>query len=61
MPEHFDSPPVAHDWVNNGFHMSSSVCATGNMKDPLIEKSSPGGRFPSFIHQVIVITGLNKL
>ena len=37
------------------------------MKDPvpLIEKNSascPGGRFPpSFIHQVIIITGLNKL
>ena len=32
---------------------------------PLIEKRrglSPGGRFPpSFIHQVIIITGLNKL
>ena len=32
---------------------------------PLVEKSrglSPGGRFPpSFIHQVIIITGLNKL
>ena len=37
------------------------------MKDPvpLIEKgraSCPGGRFrPSFFHQVIMITGLNKL
>ena len=32
---------------------------------PIIEKSrglSPGGRFPpSVIHQVIIITGLNKL
>ena len=32
---------------------------------PLVEKSrglSPGGRFPpSFIHQVVIITGLNKL
>ena len=32
---------------------------------PLVEKSrglSPGGRFPpSFIHQVIIITGLNNL
>ena len=41
--------------------------ATGHINDPvpLIEKSrglSPGGRFPpSFIHQVIIITGLNKL
>ena len=34
-------------------------------KNCLIEKRrglSPGGRFPpSFIHQVIIITGLNKL
>ena len=50
--------------------MSSRVCVTGHIKDPvsLIEKSRllcPGGRFPpSFIHQVIIIiiiTGLNKL
>ena len=51
------SPPVLRDWV----------IATGHIKDPmpLIEKRrglSPGGRFPpSFIHQVIIITGLNKL
>ena len=43
--------------------MSSRVCATGHIKDPvpLIEKSRascPGGRFPpGFIHQVIIITG----
>ena len=46
--------------------MSSRVCATGHIKDPvlLIEKnmsSCSSGRFPSFIHQVIIITGLNKL
>ena len=47
--------------------MSRRVCATGHIKDPvpLIEKRrglSPGGRFPpSFIHQVIIITGPNKL
>ena len=47
--------------------MSSRVYATGHIKDPvpLIEKRrglSPGGWFPpSFIHQVIIITGLNKL
>ena len=47
--------------------MSSRVCVTEHIKDPvpLIEKSRascPGGRFPlSFIHQVILITGLNKL
>ena len=64
--EHFDFPTVVHDWVNKGLGMSSRVCATGHIKDPvaLIEKSRascPGGRFPScFIHKVI-ITGLNKL
>ena len=47
--------------------MSRCVCATGHIKDPVphIEKSRascPGGRFPpSFIHQVNIITGLNKL
>ena len=46
--------------------MSSRVCASGHMKDPvpLNEKRrglSPSGRFPpSFIHQVIIITGRNK-
>ena len=60
-------PPVLRDWVIKGFGMSSLVYATGHIKDPvpLVEKSrglSPGGRFPpSFIHQVIIITGLNKL
>ena len=47
--------------------MSSRVYVTGDIKDPvlLVEKcksSCPGGRvFPSFLHQVIIITGLNKL
>ena len=47
--------------------MSSRICATGHIKDPvpLIETSRascPSGRFPaSFIHQVIIITGLNKV
>ena len=47
--------------------MSNRGCVTGYIKDPvpLVEKSrglSPGGRFPpGFIHQVIIITGLNKL
>ena len=60
-------PPVLRDWVIKGFGMSSLVYATGHIKDPvpLVEKSrglSPGGRFPpSFIHRVVVITGLNKL
>ena len=44
--------------------MSSRVCATGHIQDPIIEKSQalcPNGRCPpSFIHQVIS-TGLNKL
>ena len=45
--------------------MSSRVYATGRIKDPLplIEKrraSCPGDRCPpSFIHQVIIIPGLN--
>ena len=47
--------------------MSSHVYATGHIKDPmpLVEKSMascPSGRFPvSFIDQVIIITGMNKL
>ena len=55
MPEHFDFPPVVHDWVQKGLGMSSRVCVTGHIKDPvpLIEKSRascPGGRCPpSFI------------
>ena len=63
---HLDFPPGVHDWVIKALGMSSRVCATGHITDPvpLIEKrraSCPGGRFPpSFIHQVIVITGLNR-
>ena len=65
--EHFGFPPVLCDWVTKGLGMSSRACATGHIKDPvpLIAKRrglSPGGLFPpSFIHQVIIITGLNKL
>ena len=60
-------PPEVHDWVIQGLGMSCRVCATGHTKDPvqLIEKSRascPGGRFPpSFIRQVIIITGLSML
>ena len=60
-------PPVLRDWVIKDLGISSRVYATGHIKVPLplIEKRrglSPGGRFPpSFIHQVIIITGLNKL
>ena len=70
VPEHFDLSrpwPVVHDWVNKGLGMSSRVCATGHIKDlvPLIEESRascPSGRFPpSLLHQVIIITRLNKL
>ena len=59
--------PVVHGWANKGLGMSSRVYATGHIKDhvPLIGKSRascPGGRFPPiFIHQVIIITRLNKL
>ena len=45
--------------------MSRRGCVFGHIKDPVpLEKSTlcHGGRFPpSFIHQVIIITGLNKL
>ena len=60
-------PPGLRDWVIKGLGMYSRVCVTGHIKDPvpLIEKRrgfSPGGRFPpSFIHQVVIITRLNKL
>ena len=60
-------PPVLRDYVIKGLGMSSLVYATGHIKDPvpLIAKRrglSPGGRFPpSFIHQIIIITGLDKL
>ena len=65
MPEQFDFPSSGPCWVNKGLDMSSY--ATGHIKDPmpLIETSRalcPDGRFPpSIIHQVIIITGLNKL
>ena len=60
-------PPVLRHWVIKGLGMFSLVYATGHIKDPMpfIDKRrglSPGGRFPpSFIHQVIIITGLDKL
>ena len=65
--EHFGFPPVLRVWEIKGLGMSSLVYVTGHIKDPvpLIDKRrglSPGGRFPpSFIHQVIIITGLTKL
>ena len=60
VPEHFDFPPVVHDWVIKGLGMSSHVCVTGYIKDPvpLTEKrraSCLGGRFPRSF------TWLNKL
>ena len=60
-------PPMLRDWVIKGLGMSSRVNATGHINDPvpLIEKRrglSPGGGVPpSFIHQVIIITGLNNV
>ena len=57
--------PVVCGWVNKDLGVSSRVCVTCHIKDavPLIERSRawcPSGRFPpSFIHQVIIITGLN--
>ena len=66
--EHFGFPPGAPRLGNQRpWYVYSRVYATGHIKDPvpLIAKRrelSPGGRFPpSFIHQVIIITGLNKL
>ena len=65
--EHFGFSPVLRDWEIKGLGMSSLVYATGHIKDPvpLIEKRrglSPVCRCPpSFIHLVIIITGLNKL
>ena len=66
--EHFGSPPSAPRLGNQRpWYMSSLVYSTGPIHDPvpLIERRrglSPGGRFPpSFIHQVIIMTGLNKL
>ena len=66
--EHFGFPSGA-SWLG----MSSRVCATGSIKDPVpyhlrkregdtVYILSPSGQFPDrFIHQVIIITGLNKL
>ena len=67
--QHFGFTPSAPRLGNQlkGLGMSSLVYATGHRKDPvpLIDMRrglSPGGRFPpSFIHQVIIIIGLNKL
>ena len=60
--------PCLCDWVMKGLDMSSRVCVTGHIKDAVphigkkIRALCYGGRFPpSFIHQVIPITGLNKL
>ena len=48
------------------WYVQACLCDSAYKRSmPLSEKSrtlSPGGRFPpSFIHQVIIITGLNKL
>ena len=64
--EHFGSPSAPRLGNQRPWYMSSLVYATGHVKYLVrwdIEKRwglSPGGRFPpSFIHQVIIITGLN--
>ena len=57
-------PPVVHDWVNKGLDMSNRVCATGHIKDPVLFIEKSRHRVPvvvGFIHQVIIITGLNML
>ena len=66
--KYFSLPtPVVYDWVNQSLGIPSPICATGHIKDPMpfVEKSRascPSGRVPpSFIHQVIIISGLNKL
>ena len=59
--------PCLFNWIIQGLGMSSRVCVTGHITDPVpfLEKnraSCTGRRFPpSFIHQVNIITGLNKL
>ena len=56
------SPPVLRDWVTKDLGMSSLVYATGLIKDPVPLIAKRRGLFPpTFIHQVIIITGLNKL
>ena len=63
--KHFGSPPVPHDWAIKGIVQPCLSDLAYKDPVPLIEKRrglSPGGRFPpSFIHQVIIITGPNKL
>ena len=70
--EHFSFPPSAPQLGNQRpWYVQQAGLVydyvTGHIKDPvsLIEKRrglSPGGWFPpSFIHQVTIITGLNKL
>ena len=61
--KHFISPPSAPR-LGNKRPWYVQLCQSIKDSMPLIEKRrglSPGGRFPpSFIHQVIIITGLNK-
>ena len=68
VSEHFGFPPGVYDWINIKYwpwYVQPCLCDWAYKRSvPLIEKSRalcPGGRFPfSFIHQVIIITGLNK-
>ena len=66
--EHFGFPPSAPRLGNQRpWYVQPRLCDWAYEKDtvPLIKKRrglSPGGRIPPrFIHQVIIITGLNKL
>ena len=65
--EHFGFPPSAPRLGNQRpWYVQPRLCDWAYIKDPvpLVGKRrglSPGGRFPpSFIHQVIIITGLNR-
>ena len=61
------SPQWPKTGLSKGLVMSSRVCVIGHLKDPVpfVKQSRalcPGSRFPpSFIHQVIIITGLNNV
>ena len=49
VPEHFDFPPVVHDWVNKGLgYMSLPVCAAGQAR---IQRGGSGGSNPPLGHQ----------
>ena len=64
--EHFGFPSSVPRLGNQRpWYVQPRLCDWAYQRSHVIEKTrglSPGGRFPpSFIHQVIIITGLNKL